>query len=88
MDNNESDWDQFVITDEQPTIKVPIKRNFKNNKIKKESPIKEIPSDYTINDAIKDSKSTSYLDLLYSNSYFFRKILFSLCYFTVSIYNK
>ena len=79
MENNDTDWDQFVIIDEQPT------KSLKNNKIKKESSIKEIPSDYTI----KDSKTTSYLDMLYSNSYIFRKILFSLCLFYCEyIYNK
>ena len=96
MENNQSDWDQFVIIDEQPIIKFPIPGTIKNkinnnkinnNKIKKDSSIKEVPSDNIINDATNDNNN-SYIELLYANSYIFRKILFSLCYFTISIYNN
>tara|TARA_B000000475_G_C15838128_1_gene382728 strand:+ start:253 stop:474 length:222 start_codon:yes stop_codon:yes gene_type:complete len=73
MDN--SDWDQFIIIDDKPTVN------------KKDISHKEIISNNLPNDAIK-RRFNSYIELLCANSPIFRKIIFSLCYFTISIYNK
>ncbi len=98
MDNrileSDNDWDQFVIIDYEHkskkckaknNVRKPIKEN-SDNKIKIQTEIKKVSSDFSINDAINEyeNNSYSYLDLLINNStYFVRRLLFSICYISI-----
>ena len=98
MDNrileSDNDWDQFVIIDYEDkskkykpknNVRKPIKENI-DDKIKIQTEIKKVSSDFSINDAINEyeNNSYSYLDLLINNStYFVRRLLFSICYISI-----
>ena len=80
------DWDQFIIIDEQPYYKNLYKNKnlycFKTPTIEIEKNINEVPDDFSINDAINNSKkNNSYIELFMNTSAsFVRRFIFSFCY--------
>ena len=80
------DWDQFIIIDEQPYYKNFDKNKnlycFKTPTIETEKDTNEVLSDFSINDAINNSKkNNSYIELFMDTSAsFVRRFIFSFCY--------
>jgi hypothetical protein len=80
--DHDNDWDQFIIIDYD-------KCKSKNKLIQEsisENKIKDVPTDFSINDGInkKRNKCNSFLDLLVNTSAcFVNRVLFSLCYISI-----